>query len=49
MRTDAPTTGTPAPLKIACGLRPMVRYRRADTLAWISSNCPRVDGKGGTQ
>jgi predicted DNA-binding transcriptional regulator AlpA len=37
----------PAPLKIGLGLRPAVRYRRADILAWIAAGCPRVDGKGG--
>jgi predicted DNA-binding transcriptional regulator AlpA len=37
----------PPPLKIGCGLRPMVRFRRADILAWIEAGCPRCDGKGG--
>ncbi len=36
----------PAPVKIGCGLRPMVRFRRADILAWIEAGCPRVDGRG---
>lgn len=35
----------PAPLKIGLGLRPAVRYRRADILAWIAAGCPRVDGR----
>ena len=39
----------PAPSSIGCGLRPAVRYRRADIVAWIAAGCPRVDGKGGAQ
>jgi predicted DNA-binding transcriptional regulator AlpA len=37
----------PPPLTIGCGLRPAVRYRRADLLAWIEAGCPRIDGKDG--
>ena len=37
----------PAPIAIGCGLRPAVRYRRSDLLAWINAGCPRLDGKGG--
>ncbi len=37
----------PAPVKIGCGLRPMVRFRRADLQAWIDAGCPRTDEKGG--
>lgn len=36
----------PGPLTIGRGLRPAVRYRRADILAWIDAGCPRTDGKG---
>ena len=36
----------PVPISIGCGLRPAVRYRRGDILAWIASGCPRVDGRG---
>ena len=35
----------PAPLKIGLGLRPAVRYRRTDIMAWIAAGCPRVDGR----
>ncbi|NLF73609.1 MAG: helix-turn-helix domain-containing protein [Candidatus Anammoximicrobium sp.] len=34
----------PAPVKIGYGLRPMVRFRRADITAWIAAGCPRTDG-----
>jgi predicted DNA-binding transcriptional regulator AlpA len=35
----------PAPLKIGLGLRPAVRYRRTDIMAWIAAGCPRIDGR----
>lgn len=34
----------PAPIKIGIGLRPAVRYRRAELLQWIQNGCPRTDG-----
>jgi len=37
----------PAPVKIGCGLRPAVRFKRAELLRWIQDGCPRTDGKGG--
>lgn len=38
---------SPAPLKIGCGLRPAVRFRRQELVEWIGNGCPRVDAKGG--
>lgn len=35
----------PAPVKIGCGLRPAVRFKRGELLRWIESGCPRVDGR----
>jgi predicted DNA-binding transcriptional regulator AlpA len=34
----------PAPIKIGHGLRPAVRYRRSEIMAWITAGCPRCDG-----
>jgi len=39
----------PAPVKIGLGLRPAVRYRRAELLRWIQAGCPRCDRKDGSQ
>ena len=35
----------PAPVKIGGGVRPSIRFRRDELLAWISDGCPRVDGR----
>jgi predicted DNA-binding transcriptional regulator AlpA len=35
----------PKPIAIGYGLRPAVRYRRAELLAWIASGCKPVDGR----
>ena len=40
---------SPAPVKIGVGLRPAVRYRRSEILAWIEAGCPRCNGKGDNQ
>ena len=37
----------PAPIRIGCGSRLAVRYRRQDLLQWIDAGCPRCDEKGG--
>lgn len=34
----------PRPIAIGYGLRPAVRYRRSEIMAWIATGCPRVDG-----
>ena len=36
----------PRPLQIGHGVRPAIRYRRSEIMAWIQAGCPRVDGKG---
>lgn len=36
----------PRPITIGYGLRPAVRYRHADLLAWIAAGSLRIDGKG---
>jgi predicted DNA-binding transcriptional regulator AlpA len=38
----------PAPVKIGIGLRPAVRFKRAELLQWIQEGCPRV-GRGDNQ
>ena len=40
---------SPPPIKIGCGLRPMVGYRRTDILEWIAAGCPKTDAKGGAK
>ena len=39
----------PAPVKIGVGLRPAVRFKRAELLQWIQDGCPRIDGKEDNQ
>lgn len=34
----------PGPITIGHGVRPAVRYRRSDVMAWIAAGCPRCDG-----
>jgi predicted DNA-binding transcriptional regulator AlpA len=34
----------PRPISIGLGLRPAVRYRRAEIMTWIQAGCPRCDG-----
>jgi predicted DNA-binding transcriptional regulator AlpA len=33
----------PRPVKIGCGLRAAVRYRRTELLAWCAAGCPTAE------
>lgn len=35
----------PRPITIGHGVRPAVRYRRSEILAWIQGGCQPVDGR----
>lgn len=35
----------PRPVRIGSGIRPSIRFRRDELLAWIADGCPLVDGR----
>jgi predicted DNA-binding transcriptional regulator AlpA len=37
---------SPPPVKIGLGLRPAVRFKRSEYVAWIEGGCKPMDGKG---
>ena len=37
---------SPPPMKIGLGLRPAVRFKRSDYIAWIEGGCVPVSSKG---
>lgn len=37
---------SPPPVKIGLGLRPAVRFKRSEYVAWIEGGCKPVDGRG---